>query len=146
MLIYLDTCCLQRPLDDRTQPRINVEAEAILTILGLVEKQYLKLAGSEALDFEISRISDANRKSRIEEMLRLTCQQITVNDEIQQSARVFMTQGIKPMDALHLASAISAGVDYFCTTDDNFLKKAKVANSGNTKVTSPLELITEVAR
>ena len=28
MRIYLDTCCLQRPLDDQTQPRIRVETEA----------------------------------------------------------------------------------------------------------------------
>jgi hypothetical protein len=34
MRVYLDACCLQRPLDDRSQPRVNVEAEAVLTILG----------------------------------------------------------------------------------------------------------------
>ncbi|MBI3410260.1 MAG: hypothetical protein HY040_18120 [Planctomycetes bacterium] len=37
MRIYLDACSLQRPFDDRSQPRINVEAEAVLTILRLVE-------------------------------------------------------------------------------------------------------------
>ncbi|HZU35939.1 MAG TPA: hypothetical protein VFA18_08525, partial [Gemmataceae bacterium] len=31
MRIYLDACSLQRPLDDRGQPRIHVEAEAVLT-------------------------------------------------------------------------------------------------------------------
>ncbi len=56
MIIYLDTCCLQRPLDDRSQARINIEAEAVLTILGLVEKDYLTLVSSEILDNEISRI------------------------------------------------------------------------------------------
>lgn len=30
MRIYLDCCCLQRPLDDQTQPRIRLEAEAVL--------------------------------------------------------------------------------------------------------------------
>jgi len=49
MRIYLDACSLQRPLDDRTQPRINVEAEAILTILNLVESGDLELLSSEAL-------------------------------------------------------------------------------------------------
>ena len=28
-----------------------------------------------------------------------------------------MKEGIKPMDALHLASAIVANIDYFCTAD-----------------------------
>ncbi len=28
---YIDTCCLQRPLDDQTQPRIRVETEPEVT-------------------------------------------------------------------------------------------------------------------
>ena len=35
MRIYLDTCSLQRPLDDRSQLRIRQEAEAILYVLEL---------------------------------------------------------------------------------------------------------------
>jgi predicted nucleic acid-binding protein len=35
----------------------------------------------------------------------------------------FMRQGIKMKDATHLACAISAGCDYFITTDDKLLKK-----------------------
>lgn len=146
MLVYFDTCCLQRPLDDRTQPRINVEAEAILTVLGLVEKKYLELASSEAIEFEISRISDYARKASVEEVLGLASQRIMVNEDIEQKAAQFIEQGIKPMDALHLALAVSAGVDCFCTTDDGFLKKAKSVDTANTKSMSPLELITEVAQ
>ena len=37
MRIYLDRCCLQRPLDDQTQPRIKVETEAVLEILASVQ-------------------------------------------------------------------------------------------------------------
>ena len=50
------------------------------------------------------------------------------------------------MDALHLASAIEAKADYFCTCDDKFLKKAKAMDTLQTKAVSPLELITEVTR
>ncbi len=145
MLIYLDTCCLQRPLDDRTQPRVNVEAEAILTVLGLVEKNYLTLVTSEALEFEIARIPDTNRRTKVEEIVNLSRQRIMVDDAIEQQARQFTQHGIKPMDALHLASAIGFGVNYFCTADDAFLKKARGFATDTTKVTSPLELILEVA-
>ena len=31
--IYLDACCLNRPLDDQTQARIRLEAEAVLIVL-----------------------------------------------------------------------------------------------------------------
>ena len=57
-VVYLDCCSLQRPFDDKSQPRIAVEAEAVLVILALCESDHLKLLSSEALQFEISRIPD----------------------------------------------------------------------------------------
>ena len=60
--------------------------------------------------------------------------------------RTFEAEGIKPLDALHLASAVVARADYFCTCDDRFLKQAKAADTGQTKVVSPLALITEVPK
>ena len=45
MRIYLDCCCLQRPLDDQTQPRIKVEAEAVLAILSSVQAGEVFVAG-----------------------------------------------------------------------------------------------------
>jgi len=72
MLIYLDTCCLQRPLDDRSQPRINIEAEAILTILGIIEKNNIALVSSEVLEYEISRIPDKNRENKVREILAIS--------------------------------------------------------------------------
>ena len=41
MKIYLDTFSLQRPLDDRRQLRISLEAEAILSIIKLIEEKKL---------------------------------------------------------------------------------------------------------
>ena len=58
----------------------------------------------------------------------------------------YLEEGIKPVDALHLASAVEAKADYFCTCDDRFLKRAKAVDTGQTKVVSPLELITEVTQ
>ena len=37
MLVYLDMCSIQRPLDDKTQLRILVECEAVLGIIALCE-------------------------------------------------------------------------------------------------------------
>jgi len=45
-----------------------------------------------------------------------------------------------------LASAVEAKADFFCTCDDKLLNKAKAVDTLQTKVVSPLELITEVAR
>src|SRR5882762_10011532 len=101
MRVYLDACSLQRPLDDRAQPRINVEAEAVLTILRLVESGDLELLSSEVLQFEIARIPDAQRQARASEMLALASQVLELIDEMEAQAESFVKAGIKPMDALH---------------------------------------------
>jgi predicted nucleic acid-binding protein len=134
MRIYLDACSLQRPLDDRTQPRVNVEAEAVLTILRLVESGDLELLSSEALEFEIARIPDVHRQARAGEMLKLASQVLEVTDEMEALADAFIKAGIKPMDALHLASASWTKADYFCTCDDKLLKKSKKLKTLTTKV------------
>ncbi len=144
MRIYLDTCSLQRPLDDRSQPRVNVEAEAVLTILALVESGDVGLVSSEALEFEIGQIPDATRQARARDVLKLAGQVLKVTDEIEALADNLVKIGIKPIDALHLATASSTKADYFCTCDDSLLKKAKKLKSLETRVVSPLELIAEV--
>jgi predicted nucleic acid-binding protein len=144
MRIYMDACSLQRPLDDRAQPRINVEAEAVLTILSLVEAGELELLSSEVLQFEIAAIPNVQRQARAGEMLALAGEVVELTDEIEAQAATFIKAGIKPMDALHLASAARTKANYFCTCDDKLLKKSKKLKSLDTKVVSPLELIAEV--
>ena len=39
MKIYLDTCSLQRPLDNKTQLRIKLESEAVLGLPALCEAE-----------------------------------------------------------------------------------------------------------
>jgi predicted nucleic acid-binding protein len=144
MRIYLDTCSLQRPLDDRSQPRINIEAEAILTTLRLVEAGSLELLSSEALIFEIDRIPDPYRKLQVSRMLKLAKDVIEINEVIENLADDFVQAGISPLDALHLASASWTKADYFCTCDDGLLKKGVKLNKLDTKVISPLQLVAEV--
>jgi hypothetical protein len=144
MRIYLDACRLQRPLDDRSQPRNNVEAEAVLTILELVESGHLELLSSEALQFEIDRAPDADRKASVREILELASRTIELVDEIEVHAESLIKAGIQPMDALHLASPSWAKADFFCTCDDKLLKKGKKLKSLAIAVVSPLQLVAEV--
>ncbi len=144
MRIYLDACSLQRPMDDRSQPRVNIEAEAVLTILSLVEAGDLELLSSEALQIETAHIPDGLRRVRTHEILALASCVLEINDEIEALAKTFVELAIKPMDALHLASASLTKADYFCTCDDKLLRKCKKLKSLNTKAVSPLQLIAEV--
>ena len=52
MLIYLDTCSLQRPFDDQSQLRVATESEAVLRATQLVEDGDLDLLASGTLRIE----------------------------------------------------------------------------------------------
>jgi predicted nucleic acid-binding protein len=69
---------------------------------------------------------------------------VALTDEIEKRAREFNALGIKPLDALHLASAEQARADRFCTCDDRLLKKAKTLAGLGTRAMSPIELIEEM--
>jgi len=144
MRIYLDCCSLQRPFDDRSQPRIAIEAEAVLVILALCESDRLKLISSDALLFEIGRIPDQGRKDDALAILEIAKKTVELTTKIESLAGRFGALGLKPLDALHLAFASSSKVDYFCTCDDKVLKKAKSFDEINTKVVSPTELVMEL--
>lgn len=144
MRVYLDCCSLQRPFDDKSQPRIAVEAEAVLVILALCESDHLKLISSKALLFEIGHIPDQARKDDALEILKIAKETVELTPELEAMARRLRASGLKPLDALHLASASTTKVDYFCTCDDKFLKKAKSFKGLNTKVVTPTELVMEL--
>lgn len=146
MKVYLDTCSLQRPLDSKSQIRIMLEAEAVLGVIGLCENGEIELVSSEVLVFESNRNPKMVRRGFGREVLAKAGIFINLDDEIEQRAEAFGKIGIKPLDALHLASAEMARADYFCTCDNQLLKKGKGIADLRTKVVTPLELIEEIER
>jgi predicted nucleic acid-binding protein len=144
--VYLDMCSIQRPLDSKTQPRIAVEAEAVLAVLTLCEAGQGDLMTSDILVFELERNPHPVRKQYALKVLAKAIVSVITDNYVEERARTFQAEGIKPIDALHLASAVISKADYFCTCDDRFLKRAKVVDTGQTKAVSPLELITEVTK
>jgi predicted nucleic acid-binding protein len=144
MKVYLDMCSLQRPFDTKTQLRIVVEAEAIIGIIALCEAGQIDLMASDALVFETERNPHPLRKRHALEVLAKATLFVQTDRQVEERARTYHALGIKPLDALHLASAVEARADYFCTCDDRLLRRAQAADTLQTKVVSPLELIEEV--
>jgi predicted nucleic acid-binding protein len=146
MRIYLDTCSIQRPLDSRSQIRIILEAEAVLGLLTLVESGQVDLVSSEALLFETERNPNMVRRQYALEVLAKAGTLVVLNEQIEQLAKALVVEGFRPLDALHLASALEAKADYLCTCDDRFLRKAKTLRNANVQVVSPIELIEEMEK
>ena len=144
MKLYLDNCSLQRPLDSRTSTRIALEAEAVLGVLALFESGTIQLVSSEVLLFEIEKTPNRMRREYALEVLSKARTSVRLNARSEKRAGEFTALGMKPLDALHVASAEAAGADYFCTCDDRLLKKAKGVANLKTRVVSPVELIEEL--
>ncbi len=82
----------------------------------------------------------ATRRQAALEVLAEAARHIALSDGIEEHAKALQQAGIKPLDALHLASAVAAEADYFGTCDDAFLNKAKRQDTGATRVVSLLDL------
>lgn len=139
-------CFIQRPLDTKTQVRIAVEAEAILAVLTLCEAEQVDLMNSDTLLFELGRNPHPVRKEYGLKVLSKATVFVATDSDVEKRARTLAFEGLRPLDALHLASAVIAQADYFCTCADRLLKRAKATDTGKTKVVAPLELITEITQ
>jgi predicted nucleic acid-binding protein len=146
MRIYFDSCCLQRPLDDQTQPRIRVESEAVLALLNVVQSGGIVLLNSEALEYEMRRIPDKMRRNEVIAVLALAEERLELTEATVALAESLEKKGIDPMDAVHLSFASVAKADYFTSCDDKLLKKAQTMEKLDCKIISVLNLISEVIK
>ena len=84
------------------------------------------------------------RKEYAFEFLEKSSNHIVISTDIENRANELEREGIKALDALHLASAEKGNADYFCTCDDKLLKKIQKITDLKIKVGSPIELIEEI--
>ncbi len=144
MKVYLDTCCLNRPFDDQSQPRIRLESEAVLVILHQAVLGKWTLVGSEAIDDEISQTPDLDRRGGVEMLAKSAQEYVEINPQIRTRGQLLKSKGFGTYDALHLSCAESIKADILLTTDDRFIKKAnKHQTTLSVIVRNPLEWLTE---
>lgn len=125
MKIYLDNCSYNRPYDDQTQIRIHLETEAKLHIQEMIKNGEFELVTSYVLDYENSKNRFLHKRQAISEFINANESYYVSEDkarEVMEIASEIRENGVKGMDALHVACAIMAGCDFFITTDDRLLK------------------------
>lgn len=125
-LLYLDNCCFNRPYDDQSQIRVSLETQAKLFIQRHIEHGKYILAWSFILSSENDDNPYSERKREISRWESLVGIVVRPNDTILRHAqRLRQTFGIRGKDAFHIACALTAGCDYFLTTDDKLIKKTR---------------------
>ena len=116
----------------------------MLAILASVQAGDVSLLGSEALDYEASRIPNEERRGQMAAILTLANEYVELTPRVEQLAASLEKGGIFPMDAIHLALASLAGADFFATCDGKLLRKRPLLATLECPVISLLDLAAEV--
>lgn len=144
MKVYLDNCCYNRLLDDRSYSRIYYERNSVMLILELAEKGEIEIVGSEMLVREIDDTFDVYKKNILQLVYSLCTEESRINSEILTRAEeIRHNSSIKFKDSIHLACAEAMKADVLLTTDDKFRKNCTRIKT-YTKVLNPNQWLLEV--
>ncbi len=122
--VYLDNCCFNRPYDDQSQIKINLEAQAKLFIQKLIVDKKIEFIYSYMSVYENSQNPFKIRRDVISKFFDNACYYVNEDnaEEIQHKAAEIMKTGIKAKDAVHITCAIFGKADIFLSTDSRLLK------------------------
>ena len=118
---------------------IRLQTESKLAVQDAIRKGVHQLVWSAVLDLENAENPDPDRRRAIDHWNALANIDIETSQDVEAVAARLAYFGIKPMDALHLASAIQAGAPWFLTTDYALLRKGK--HQKQVSVVDPIDFI-----
>jgi predicted nucleic acid-binding protein len=101
---------------------VYLETQAKLAVQQMIKEDRLELIWSDVLDYENNRNPFMERSSKISEWAELAALSVPTDDDVVELGNKLCAYGLKKMDALHIASAITAETDYFITVDKGILK------------------------
>jgi predicted nucleic acid-binding protein len=143
MKIYLDTSSINRIFDDQSQPRIFLEASAMITVVAMIESKMFSLVSSEVLLFENSRNPFEERRIFVSSVLSYAKVIQTINPTLLHRAQqIESSDSISGIDALHLACAEKLKCEYFITCDDKIIRRYK----GTVKAVNPVQFTIEALK
>ena len=101
---------------------------------------------STALEIEISRNPDVDRRRDVAALLALASEVVAPQSHSAERAAFLQKLGFSSFDALHLACAEQGRADVFLTTDDDLVRRAgRRINEIHTRVMNPVSWYQEVA-
>jgi predicted nucleic acid-binding protein len=140
--IYLDTSTYNRPFDDQTQPKIFLETQAVAIIFQMIKAQTTELVSSSVLEYENSRNPDQVKQRAMDQYLKMARSRWEVDEAIRQRGQQLEHNGLKAIDALHVACAEAASSDYFITCDQRLINRS---SNLAMKVINPVDFVLEIS-
>jgi len=141
--LYLDNNVYNRPFDNQRIPRNREESRAVETLLEKVGAGEVVLVSSFVVEAEHALSPSGTRRSQVGVLIHGTAREyVGQTPALIRRAHALERLGLTGRDALHLAAAEHAAVDYFVTCDDKLLKRARRLEA-QVEVVSPLGLFEE---
>lgn len=140
--VYLDTSTYSRPFDDQTQPKIFLETQAVIIIFQMVEVKAVELISSSVLEYENSRNPYPIKQEAMNRYLQLAELRQEVDEAIRKRAEELEKDGLKAIDALHVACAEAVNSDYFITCDKRLINRCSKLTM---KVMNPVDFVLEMS-
>ncbi|MGD0390605.1 MAG: PIN domain-containing protein [Tepidisphaeraceae bacterium] len=145
--MYLDNSSLNRQQDDPTIDRNQFEADAVLTVMRLIDNGTAELVWSEAIDLEADQCRELRRREAVDAARRAHRQYIRIGQRERARTLELVDIGFKVMDAAHIASAESGLCDVLLTTDDRMIRRAeRLGTRLKVRVINPLDWVREVRK
>ena len=141
MRVYLDNCCYNRPFDEQSQLKVRLETVTKLAVQLMMATGVVQYVWSKTLDYEISFNPFEKRRVAIKWWKAGATEYVETTEELVLRGEQIEAMGVKPKDALHLASAEKANCDFFLTTDRGILNKVKTL--GQMRILNPVQFISE---
>ena len=138
--VYLDTSTYNRPFDDQTQPKIFLESQAVGIIFQMVETRMVDLVSSSVLEYENSRNPYLIKQEAMNRYLQSAGSRQIVDESIRQRSEQLEHNGLKAIDALHVACAEAISSDYLITCNKRLINRC---SSLTLKVVNPVNFVLE---
>jgi predicted nucleic acid-binding protein len=104
--------------------RVAEETAAVFVVLQRIVDNLDRLVWSEVLSFENSQHPLSDRSNEIARWTNEATELVVIDDLTRSLANQLTADGIKPLDAAHLACAELSRCEYFLTCDDRLLRMA----------------------
>ena len=136
MKLYLDNSFLNRPFDNPLVGINKDEGSVLFDIIRSAKEGKVGIVRSAMIEFENLDNEIAARKSFVESVMNLADAYQNFSDSIVRRAQTIVQEyRLQPLDAVHIASAEAAEVDFFITCDYTVLKRYQ----GTLRVVTPLQ-------
>ncbi len=100
------------------------------------------MVSSSVLEYENSRNPDPVKRKAMSQYLQMADSRLEVDEAIRQRGKQLEHNGLKAIDALHVACAEAASCDYFITCDKQLIKRCL---SLTMKVMNPVDFVLEIS-